>query len=139
MVGDGYCIVGGRDEQVNRAAKLNIAIDFRFAGIFGVKDHQRFAPDLVADSYQAFAVVEPFEQAVAYSIRHAMLEDRSFPVTKRKGLAARGDCQRVALWVQRGAVQVAPGEDKLAIALGARAGQAHWKMSRARLVGIEQV
>src|SRR5712692_5818135 len=139
VVGEGDLIAGRRDEQVDSAAKLDSGIDFWLAGIFGVENDQRFASNLVADGYQAFAIVEPFQQTVTHPVGRAVLEHRSLPVAERESFAARGDCQGMALRVQRGAVQVASREDKLAVALGARAWQEGFETTYLRRGGIEQV
>ncbi len=97
MVGDGDCIVGGRNGQVDGAPKLDVGKGFRLTGTFWIEDDQALASRCIVYGNQAFAVVEPFQEAIAYPIRLAMLQYRPVPVPHREGFTACGQRQSKSL------------------------------------------
>ena len=139
MIRDGDDIVGRGDGQIGGAAKFDIRIGFWRASLLGIENDQAFLPRSVVDSNQTFAIIEPFEEAVAHAIRLAVLNDWPLPVAHRESLAARGQGDRVALGMQAVRIQIEAGGDESPAALGAQAGE-EYRNALCRICGgIEQV
>src|SRR6266849_10905890 len=104
-----------------------------------MKDNQLLSSRGIIDGYQPLAVIQPLQEPVADTIRLAMLQNRSFPVTHREGFATC--CQRhsIALRMQGIGIKKHTGRYKLPTALRTYTGKFYLKMTCVFSLRIEEI
>ncbi|GIV77327.1 MAG: hypothetical protein KatS3mg050_1721 [Litorilinea sp.] len=140
VIGEGQLVVGGGDLQLHHPAQVQAfqAPGFTCAG--DVVDLQGLLPGFVAHHHQMPPVVEPVRLAVADAVPLAVLNDRAFVIGKGEDFAPGGHGDGLARGVEPGAVHVAAGVHKFAVALdpGAVVGHVHLVFPiRDRVVDVE--
>ena len=80
MVAQGNLIFRWRNLQSDHEAEIQFRIHCGFIRSIGLENNQPFLTSGIVGGEQAFAIVQPGQMAIAYAIRLAMLQNRSFPV-----------------------------------------------------------